>query len=224
MGRRGVLQGSRLTRRHDQPCRATRGYRHGFCDSPRELEPPDETASSGLKHGHGCEPLEPVGAGREHGGNAVSPALAGARVLHDERAVAQQRLDPRPFAPRCDAGPEVPPGLGSTLDGEARHDCMRTARRPSTRRPVRARSAARARSTARNRSRSSESSSAAGPSAAGIVSGSSSASGIAPSARKKCRGRVAHSDRPASSAPRPLTPGQWSARSTRSSAIGLVAV
>ena len=32
---------------------------------------------------------------------------------------------------------------GSTLDGESRHDCARTARRPSTRRPMRARSAAR---------------------------------------------------------------------------------
>jgi hypothetical protein len=54
--------------------------------------------------------LEPVGVGRDHGGNAISPSFAGAGVLHGERAIAQQRLDPRPPASRRDSGPEVPPG------------------------------------------------------------------------------------------------------------------
>ena len=52
----------------------------------------------------------------------------------------------------------------------------------------------------------------------------STTSGIGPSGRKKCKGRVARSGRPVSSAPRPLTPGQWWTRSTRWSCTGLVAV
>jgi hypothetical protein len=77
---------------------------------------------------------------------------------------------------------------------------------------------------ARTRSRSSESTAGVGLSSAGRGSGSSNASGIGPSGRKKCNGRVARSGRPASSAPRPLTPGQWWTRSTRWPCTGLVAV
>jgi hypothetical protein len=63
-----------------------------------------EMARSGLEYRHGREPLEPVGAGREHGGHAVPPAVAGAGVLDGEGAVAQQGLDPRPFASPRDVG------------------------------------------------------------------------------------------------------------------------
>ena len=72
-----------------------------------------------LEHRDRCEPLEPVGAGWEHGRNAVSPSLAGAGVLPGERAIAQQRLDPRPLASPRDVGPEVPPGLvrGGVIGG-----------------------------------------------------------------------------------------------------------
>ena len=66
---------------------------------------------SRLEHWHRREPLERVGAGWEHSGNAVTPSLAGTGVLRGERAVAQQRLDPRPFASRRDPGPQVPPRL-----------------------------------------------------------------------------------------------------------------
>lgn len=66
---------------------------------------------SGLEYRYRREPLEPVGAGGGHGGNAVSPPLAGAGVLHGKRAIAQQCLDPRPLASRRNTGPEVPPGL-----------------------------------------------------------------------------------------------------------------
>jgi len=55
--------------------------------------------------------MEPVGAGREHGDKTILPPLAGAGVLHGERAVTNQRLDPRPLTSRRDLGPQVPPGL-----------------------------------------------------------------------------------------------------------------
>ena len=65
---------------------------------------------SRLEHGDCREPLEPVGPRWEQDGNAVTPSLAGAGVLDGERAIAEQRLDPRPRASRRDPGPKVPPG------------------------------------------------------------------------------------------------------------------
>ena len=80
---------------------------------------------------------------------------------------------------------------GSWLLGWLRHDCASTARRPHTRRPVRCRSRAHSASTAATRSLNSAPTEASGPSSGGIVSRISTIWGIAPSGRKKCRGRVA---------------------------------
>jgi hypothetical protein len=76
-----------------------------------DFSAPDEMTRSSLEHRHRREPLEPVGAWWEHGGNPVSPAIAGAGVLHGECTIAQQRFDPRPLVSRRDTGPQVPPGL-----------------------------------------------------------------------------------------------------------------
>jgi hypothetical protein len=46
---------------------------------------PDESC---FAYWHRREPLQPVGPGWEHSGNAVSPSIAGNGVLHDERAIA----------------------------------------------------------------------------------------------------------------------------------------
>ena len=48
-----------------------------------------------------------VGTGREHGGDAGSPAFAGIGVLGGKGAIAQQRLDPGPPASGGDLGPQV---------------------------------------------------------------------------------------------------------------------
>src|SRR6185369_9402499 len=67
-------------------------------DAMRDFSGAIEMTRSGFEHRRGREPLEPVGAGREYGGNAVPPAGAGVR--DSEGAVAQQGLDPRPLAAR----------------------------------------------------------------------------------------------------------------------------
>lgn len=80
---------------------------------PRRHQPRFATASSGrarsrLEHHHRGEPLQPVGARREHSRDARSPALPGISVLRGKGAIAQQRLDPRPPASRGDSGPRSP--------------------------------------------------------------------------------------------------------------------
>ena len=55
--------------------------------------------------------LQPVRARREHRGSTVLPTSAGIGVVHDERPIAQQRLEPCPRAPRGDARSQVPPRL-----------------------------------------------------------------------------------------------------------------
>ena len=60
-----------------------------------------------LEISYGGEPLEPVRARRERGGGTFSPAGPGIGVFDDERAVAHDRLDPRPLVRRRDPGTQV---------------------------------------------------------------------------------------------------------------------
>ena len=164
-------------------------------------------------------PPPPARSGRastcpaEHGRDALTPRCAGRRVRLDERPVAQQRLDPRPLVLSRHARSQVSSGL---TGGRLTAPRLREHGAPTTYPPARALPLRRTLLLdRRTRSRSSARTSAAGPSSGGIESGISTVSGIEPSGRKKCNGRVARSGRPARRAPSPLTPGQWCTRSTR---------
>jgi hypothetical protein len=56
-------------------------------DALRDFSGAVEMTRSGFEHRHRREPLEPVGAGREHVGHAVPPAVAGAGVMDGECAI-----------------------------------------------------------------------------------------------------------------------------------------
>lgn len=111
---------------------------------------------------------------------------------------------------------------GSRLPGTARHDWRSTARRPSTLVPARWRSAAAAASAAATSRRSAARNASGSPNSGGTTSRRVTASGMAPSGRKKWRGRVVCKGRAVSNAVSPLTPGHWCARSTRWSLTGLL--
>ena len=173
-----------------------------------KLESPVRRAEPHRRDRHVRKPPQPVRAHREQHRRALMPTGPRRRVVHQECPVTLQRLDARPFASSGYPRSQVAPG--SKLVGRPHHGCCSTARRPYTRCPVRFRSAPIAATAAATRCRSSSSTSASGPSSSGTVSRSSTASGMTPSRRKKCRGRCARKHRPVSSAWSPFTPGQWS--------------
>jgi len=189
-----------------RPCRApTCRTQRGDSAYPRgEPRAADRGARTRVRRGssrrrdrHVRKPPQPVCADREHHGRAVMPTGPRGRVVDQERPVTQQRLDARPFAASSYPRSQVAPGLEARR--AAHHGWCSTARRPYTRCPVRWRSAPIAATAVATRCCSSSSTSASGPSSAGIVSRISTASGMTPSRRKKCRGRCARKHRPVSS-------------------------
>jgi hypothetical protein len=79
--------------------RRSRATRHGTHVVSSRCRP---RPRSRRRDRHVRESAEPVGPGRKRDRSPFPPALSSARVVNDERAVAHQRLDPRPLAPGRD--------------------------------------------------------------------------------------------------------------------------